>query len=122
MLFCAAKLNGFAQAGLIMMAAWIFKAEKVQSCRPSSPRLPGAPDETFADHDDFAVALRTVMKQAATIEQRFWEGNIGTVRHLNGLLKQTGSSDSKLTQDPVQHLKTCALAFVPHERTSPGPF
>ena len=86
-------------------------------------QIPDAPDESFTDHDRFAAALRTAMEKAVTIEQLFaiWEANVGTVRRLNGVLKQTGSAEGCFAQDLVQHLKTCAIAFVPHDTNGVTP-
>ena len=78
-------------------------------------QIPNAPDEAFADYEQFAAALRTAMDKAVTIEQLFaiWESNVASVRRLNGLLKQSGSPEHTFAQDLVQHLKACAIAFVP---------
>ena len=80
--------------------------------------IPNAPDASFVDHERFAAALRENMAKAPTIEQLFaiWEANVAAIRCLNGLLKQIGSPECSLAQDLVQHLKTCAIAFVPAAR------
>ena len=91
-----------------------------QSEDPAGPwhlQIPDTPDETFTDYDRFGAALRTAMANAATIEQLFaiWEANVGTVRRVNGIIKQTGRAECAFAQDLVQNLKACAIAFVPRD-------
>jgi DNA recombination protein Rad52 len=101
--------------------AGVTKPRKPESSKdlagPWPLQIPNASDEAFAEHEQFAAALRTAMEKAVTIEQLFaiWESNVSTVRRLNGLLKQNESAEFSLAQDLVQHLKACAIAFVPED-------
>ena len=75
--------------------------------------LPNGSGQSFSKADEFIVALRKALTEAADIEQLFaiWERNVDTVRAIN---KQTNRSTPRgvIAQNLVAHLKGRAIALA----------
>ena len=75
--------------------------------------LPNGAGQSFDKADEFVVALRKALTEAADIEQLFaiWERNVDTVRAIN---KQTNRSTPRgvIAQNLVAHMKGRAIALA----------
>jgi len=82
--------------------------------------LPNGSGQSFSKADDFVVALRKALTEAADIEQLFaiWERNVDAVRAIN---KQTNRSTPRgvIAQNLVAHLKRRAIAFAKQGSQAP---
>ena len=75
--------------------------------------LPNGAGQSFSKADEFVVALRKAITEAADIEQLFaiWERNVDAVRAIN---KQTNRSTPRgvIAQNLVAHMKGRAIALA----------
>ena len=75
--------------------------------------LPNGAGQSFSKADEFVVALRKALTEAADIEQLFaiWERNVDAVRAIN---KQTNRSTPRgvIAQNLVAHMKGRAIALA----------
>ena len=75
--------------------------------------LPNGSGQSFTNADEFVVALRKALTEAADIEQLFaiWERNVDTVRAIS---KQTNRSTPRgvIAQNLVAHMKGRAIALA----------